>query len=70
MTDEEEVLSANGTRYIMTYEGEKGFTFIQEKEEAVPTSLTSTPVNGDPVHIRRDDRGDHRPVVNLGGRWY
>lgn len=51
LTDEEEVLSANGTRYVMTYEGEKGFTFIQEKEEAVPTSLTSTPINGDPVHI-------------------
>lgn len=51
LTDEKEILTANGTRYIMTYEGEKGFTFIQEKEEAVPTSLSSEMINGDPVHI-------------------
>ena len=51
LTDEEEILTANGIRYIMTYEGEKGFTFIQEKDEAVPASLTATVVNGDLVHI-------------------
>lgn len=51
LADEEEIDTGNGIRYIMTYEGEKGFTFIQEKEDVVPTSLTATAMNGDPVNI-------------------
>ncbi|MCU9615160.1 outer membrane lipoprotein carrier protein LolA [Caldibacillus lycopersici] len=52
LVDEQEVETDNGKRVILTYEGEKSFTLIQEKVEVINTaSMSSTFVNGDPVDL-------------------
>ncbi|KAB2328575.1 outer membrane lipoprotein carrier protein LolA [Cytobacillus depressus] len=50
LTDEKEVAIDNGKRVVLTYEGEKSFTIVQEKAVAMPvTSFTN--VNGEPVDL-------------------
>ncbi|MFJ5625486.1 outer membrane lipoprotein carrier protein LolA [Peribacillus loiseleuriae] len=51
LTDEQEIKTENGKRVILTYEGDKSFTLIQEKAEVVETSLVATAVNGEPVDL-------------------
>lgn len=50
LTDEEVITTDNSKRYIVTYEGDRNFTMIVEKAEAVQT-LTATPMLGDPVDL-------------------
>ncbi|WP_062350853.1 LolA family protein [Bacillus kwashiorkori] len=52
LVGEKEVMTANGSRYVLTYEGEKSFTLMQEKVEVIETSsFASTTMNGDPVDL-------------------
>jgi outer membrane lipoprotein-sorting protein len=52
LVEEREVDFENGTRVILTFEGEKNFTLVQEKYTAFPTSLTNpVEVNGEPVNL-------------------
>lgn len=50
LTEEKKIASGNGERIILTYEGTKSFTLVQEKAEVVQTSV-STNVNGEPVDL-------------------
>ncbi len=51
LSDEEKVKTAKGHRVVLTYEGEKSFTLIQEKAEVVQAKIVSTNVNGNPVDL-------------------
>jgi len=52
LVDEEEIITENGKRVILTYGGEKSFTLIQEKAEAITASTVSSQfMNGDPVDL-------------------
>lgn len=50
LIDENEIKTENGKRVILTYEGEKSFTLVQEKAVAKPVSSLTT-VKGDPVDL-------------------
>ena len=50
LTEEKEIATEKGERIILTYEGTKSFTLVQEKAEVVQTSV-STNVNGEPVDL-------------------
>jgi outer membrane lipoprotein-sorting protein len=52
LTDEKALDTEDGKRVILTYEGKKNFTLIQEKAKVVQTSLVSSNyVNGEPVDL-------------------
>jgi outer membrane lipoprotein-sorting protein len=52
LVDEEEVATKNGKRVVLTYDGEKSFTLMQEYIAVAETaSMAPTPVNGDPVDL-------------------
>lgn len=52
LVDQEEVMTENGRRVVLTYDGEKSFTLMQERVEVVTAAnLSSTFVNGDPVDL-------------------
>ena len=52
LVDEEEVLTENGKRIILTYDGEKSFTLMQERAVVVETAaMGSSFINGDPVDL-------------------
>lgn len=52
LKDEVAVKTDNGQRIIMTYDGDKSFTLVQEKAEVQAASAQySVPVNGDPVQL-------------------
>lgn len=52
LVDEEEVVTKNGKRVVLTYDGEKSFTLMQEYVAVAETaSMAPTPVNGDPVDL-------------------
>lgn len=52
LVDEEEISTANGTRIVMTYDGEKSFTLMQEKVTVLDAaSMTPTFIDGDPVDL-------------------
>lgn len=50
LIDQKEIKTANGKRVVLTYDGEKSFTLIQEKAE-VMTASSLTSVSGDPVDL-------------------
>ncbi|MBX9958009.1 outer membrane lipoprotein carrier protein LolA [Peribacillus simplex] len=50
LTEEKEITTEKGERVVLTYEGTKSFTLVQEKAEVVQTSV-STNVNGEPVDL-------------------
>jgi outer membrane lipoprotein-sorting protein len=52
LVEQKEIEFENGTRVILTFDGEKSFTLVQEKYNSFPTSLT-TPiqVSGEPVDL-------------------
>ncbi|SET06365.1 Outer membrane lipoprotein-sorting protein [Salinibacillus kushneri] len=52
LAEEKKTEFENGTRVILTYEGDKSFTLIQEQYQSYPTSITS-PVNvqGSPISL-------------------
>lgn len=51
LTDEKEIKIENGKRHVLTYDGEKSFTLVQEKAEVVETSLVSSNISGEPVDL-------------------
>jgi len=51
LTEEKEVKTENGKRVILTYDGEKSFTFIQEKTVVDDVTVVSTTVSGEPVDL-------------------
>jgi len=52
LVDEEEVMTGNGKRVVMTYDGEKSFTFMQEKIHVKETAAMPTlALEGDPVDL-------------------
>lgn len=51
LADKKEVTFDNGQRVIMTFEGEKNFTLVQEKQDEVPAMATPTEVQGDIVNL-------------------
>ncbi|WP_409303956.1 LolA family protein [Peribacillus sp. SCS-155] len=51
LTDEAKLDTEDGKRVVLTYEGEKSYTLIQEKAEVVQTLLVSKSINGEPVDL-------------------
>jgi outer membrane lipoprotein-sorting protein len=51
LVDEKEVKLENGKRVVLTYEGEKSFTLVQEKVTVKEASATPTYVDGDLVDL-------------------
>lgn len=51
LLEEKEVKTDKGQRVVLTYEGEKSFTLIEEKAEVVQAKIVSTNVNGNPVDL-------------------
>ena len=49
--EEKEVKTDKGQRVVLTYEGEKSFTLIEEKAEVVQAKIVSTTINGNPVDL-------------------
>ncbi|WP_100330092.1 LolA family protein [Bacillus xiapuensis] len=48
LIEENEMITANGKRVVLTYGGDKSFTLVQEKAEVLPTaSMAVSEVNGD-----------------------
>ena len=51
LVDEQEVQTEDGKRVVLTYDGEKSFTLVQEKAAVMPTSSVVTSVKGEPVDL-------------------
>ncbi|WP_374722288.1 LolA family protein [Peribacillus tepidiphilus] len=51
LTEEKEIETENGKRFVLTYDGKKSYTLIQEKAEVVQTTLAPTNVIGNPVDL-------------------
>ncbi|TYO70845.1 LolA family protein [Rossellomorea marisflavi] len=51
LVDEEEVATKDGKRAVLTYDGEKSFTIIQEQTTSVPTMTVSTSLQGEVVDL-------------------
>ena len=51
LLEEKEVKTDKGQRVVLTYEGEKSFTLIEEKAEVVQAKIVSTTINGNPVDL-------------------
>ncbi|WP_066301690.1 LolA family protein [Bacillus sp. FJAT-29937] len=50
LVDEKAITTDNGKRVVLTYDGEKSFTIVQEKANVMPAS-SSTTVSGEPVDL-------------------
>lgn len=52
LTDEEEIMTGNGKRVVLTYNGEKSFTLMQEQVDVIQTaSMSPQMIEGDPVDL-------------------
>ncbi|MEK5062131.1 LolA family protein [Cytobacillus sp. FSL R5-0596] len=51
LVDEQEMKTEDGKRVVLTYDGEKSFTLVQEKATVMPTSSVVTSVKGEPVDL-------------------
>ena len=51
LIEEKEVATDTGKRVILTYDGEKSFTIVQEKTTVVPTMTVSTSLKGELVDL-------------------
>jgi outer membrane lipoprotein-sorting protein len=51
LVDEQEMQTEDGKRVVLTYDGEKSFTLVQEKAAVMPTSSVVTSVKGEPVDL-------------------
>lgn len=51
LTGEKEMQTEKGKRVILTYDGAKSFTLIQEKAEVLPAAVSATTVSGEPVDL-------------------
>lgn len=51
LIEEKPIETENGKRVILTYEGDKSFTLIQEKAVVMPTAVQATTVSGELVDL-------------------
>ncbi|KON85692.1 sporulation protein [Sporosarcina globispora] len=51
LVDEQEMQTEDSKRVVLTYDGEKSFTLVQEKAAVMPTSSVVTSVKGEPVDL-------------------
>jgi len=51
LVGEKEVKIEDGKRVVLTYEGEKSFTLVQEKASVMPATAGPTQVSGEPVDL-------------------
>lgn len=51
LVDEQEMKTEDGKGVVLTYDGEKSFTLVQEKAAVMPTSSVVTSVKGEPVDL-------------------
>lgn len=51
LVEEKEIKTEGGKRVVLTYDGEKSFTLVQEKATVMPASSSVTSVNGEPVDL-------------------
>lgn len=51
LIDEKEIATENGKRVVLTYDGEKSFTLIQEKADAMPAMSSAINMTGKPVDL-------------------
>lgn len=51
LVEEKPIATENGKRVILTYEGAKSFTLIQEKAEVVQAAVSPIAVSGEPVDL-------------------
>ncbi|WP_335872370.1 LolA family protein [Bacillus sp. 2205SS5-2] len=51
LVDKKEVKIENGKRVVLTYDGEKSYTLIQEKSTVIPTVTVPTSVSGEMVDL-------------------
>lgn len=51
LVDEQEMKTEDGKLVVLTYDGEKSFTLVQEKAAVMPTSSVVTSVKGEPVDL-------------------
>ncbi|NMD72554.1 outer membrane lipoprotein carrier protein LolA [Bacillus sp. DNRA2] len=51
LVSEKEIKTENGKRVVLTYDGEKSFTLVQEKAEIMPASASASSALGEPVDL-------------------
>ncbi|WP_419882735.1 LolA family protein [Peribacillus sp. B-H-3] len=51
LIEEKKIEAENGKRVVLTYEGNKNFTLVQEKAEVMETTIVPTDMNGEPVDL-------------------
>lgn len=51
LVSEKEMKTDNGKRVVLTFDGEKSFTLVQEKAEIMPATASSASVIGEPVDL-------------------
>ena len=51
LIDEKEITTENGKRVVLTYDGDKSFTLIQEKADIMPVLSSAITVTGQPVDL-------------------
>ena len=51
LAEEKEITLENGIRAVLTYQGERNFTLVQEKAKVKEAALVSDLVNGEPVDL-------------------
>lgn len=51
LVDEQDMKTEDGKRVVLTYDGEKSFTLVQEKAAVMPTLSVVTSVKGEPVDL-------------------
>ncbi|MBU8908767.1 LolA family protein [Desertibacillus haloalkaliphilus] len=51
LTESEQVETEDGSRYILSYTGDKSYTLIQEKARVVPATTPMDVIEGDPVDL-------------------
>ncbi|MCM3666771.1 outer membrane lipoprotein carrier protein LolA [Mesobacillus subterraneus] len=51
LIDEKEIATDNGKRVVLTYDGDKSFTLIQEKADAMPAMSSAINMTGKPVDL-------------------
>lgn len=51
LVEEKKISIENGTRVVLTYDGEKSYTIIQERAEVAPATASPIMVTGEPVDL-------------------
>lgn len=51
LVSEKEIKTENGKRIVLTFDGEKSYTLVQEKAEIMPATASSSSMMGEPVDL-------------------